>query len=130
MYSKFAKARFEQHLPTPLILQIMFKPSTQAQSVNNSSATQSQKFATLLRSIKPADDLLDYKLKHLIEVLRDSLDSLHDGINEDEPRAYSLNQSNKTMALFEMLVGLLPEDSDYFQSVTLVCDELLTKKSA
>ena len=122
----------------------MFKPSTQAQSVNNSSVAQSQKFATLLRSIKPADDLLDYKLKHLIEVLRDSLDSLHDGINEDEPRNYLLNQSNKVMALFEMLVGLLPEDSyddivkvfntkedsDYFQSVTLVCDELLTKKSA
>lgn len=80
------KPTFEQHLPTPLILQIMFKSSKQAQSVNNSSAAQSQKFATLLRSIKPADDLLDYKLKHLIEVLRDSLDSLHDGINEDEPR--------------------------------------------
>jgi hypothetical protein len=108
----------------------MFKSSKQAQSVNNSSVAQSQKFATLLRSIKPADDLLDYKLKHLIEVMRDSLDSLHDGINEDEPRNYLLNQSNKVMALFEMLVGLLPEDSDYFQSVTLVCDELLTKKSA
>ncbi len=108
----------------------MFKNRIEAQSVNNSSAAQSQKFATLLRSIKPTDDLLDYKLKHLIEVLRDSLDSLHDGINEDEPRNYLLNQSNKVMALFEMLVDLLPEDSDYFQSVTLVCDELLTKKSA
>lgn len=108
----------------------MFKSSKQAQSVNNSSAAQSQKFATLLRSIKPTDDLLDYKLKHLIEVLRDSLETLHDGINEDEPRNYLLNQSNKVMALFEMLVGLLPEDSDYFQSVTLVCDKLLTKKSA
>lgn len=101
-----------------------------AQSVNNSNAVQNQNFATLLRSIKPADNLLDYKLKHLIEVLRDNLEILHDGINEDEHRNYLQNQINKTMALFEMLVGLLPEDKEYFQSVTLVCDELLTQKSA
>lgn len=100
------------------------------QSVNNSSAVQNQNFATLLRSIKPADNLLDYKLKHLIEVLRDSLETLHDGINEDEPRDYLLNQSNKSIAIFEMLIGLLPEESDYFQSITLVCNELLTQKSA
>ena len=82
-----------------------------AQSVNNSSAVQNQNFATLLRSIKPADNLLDYKLKHLIEVLRDSLETLHDGINEDEPRDYLLNQSNKSIAIFEMLIGLLTQKS-------------------
>ena len=87
----------------------MFKNRIEAQGVNNSSTAQSQSFATLLRSIKPADNLLDYKLKHLIEVLRDNLEILHDGINEEEPRNYLLNQS---------------------KSVTLVCDELLTKKSA
>jgi hypothetical protein len=108
----------------------MFKNRIEAQGVNNSSTAQSQSFATLLRSIKPADNLLDYKLKHLIEVLRDNLEILHDGINEEEPRNYLLNQSNKTIALFEMLVDLLPNDNEYFQSVTLVCDELLTKKSA
>lgn len=108
----------------------MFKCPKQAQSVNNSNAVQSQKIVTLLRSIKPADNLLDYKLKHLIEVLRDTIETLHDGINEEEPRNYLLNQSNKTIALFEMLVDLLPNDNEYFQSVTLVCDELLTQKSA
>ncbi|GJH39874.1 hypothetical protein RCZ04_04240 [Capnocytophaga sp. HP1101] len=108
----------------------MFKYQNQAQSVNNSNAVQNQRFANLLRSIKPADNLLDYKLKHLTEVLRDTLETLHDGISEDEPTTYLLNQVNKVMALFEMLVGLLPEDSEYFQSVTLVCDELLTQKCA
>ena len=106
----------------------MFKCPKQAQSVNNSNAVQSQKFVTLLRSIKPADNLLDYKLKHLIEVLR--IETLHDGITEEQPRNYLLNQSNKTIALFEMLVDLLPNDNEYFQSVTLVCDELLSQKSA
>ena len=78
----------------------------------------------LVEIVRPSDSLLDYKLKHLIEVIKDNLDGLHDEINHEEPRRLLLERSNKVMALFEMLKDLLPQSDCYFEQVNETCNHV------
>lgn len=78
----------------------------------------------LVCDVQPQDDLLDFKLRNLIDVLRDNLDNLHDDINNEEPRHLLLARSNNISALFEILRDLLPSNDSYFEQVNDMCCHL------
>ena len=78
----------------------------------------------LVCDVQPQDDLLDFKLRNLIDVLRDNLDNLHDDINNEEPRHLLLVRSNNISALFEILRDLLPSNDSYFEKVNNMCCHL------
>lgn len=84
----------------------------------------------MINELSSVDYLLDYKLRNMIEVLRDNIEDLHTEINEGETRETLLIRSNKVCALFEMLVDLLPKTPDYFEKVQMLTGRLLTQKSA
>lgn len=97
---------------------------------NSNEVAQHQRTFELIKELSSIDILLDYKLRNMIEVLRDNIEDLHTEINEDEPREILLIRSNKVTALFEMLVDLLPKSPDYFEKVQILSNNLLTQKTA
>ena len=110
---------------------------TNVSTVNNSTCKNTLSSATtvktnapkdyleyLVGAVQPQDDLLDFKLRNVIDVLRDSLDNLHNDINNEEPRHLLLERSNNISALFEILRDLLPSNDSYFEQVNDMCCHL------